>query len=256
MIHSTALVDPSASLEEGVSVGPFTVIGPDVEIGRGTVIGPHVVLRGPTRIGIENRIFQFASIGEDPQDKKYRGETTRLEIGDRNVIREYSTIHRGTVQDASLTRVGNDNLLMAYTHVAHDCVIGNGTILANGASLAGHVQVDDFAILGGFSLVHQFCKIGRESFSGMGSVISRDVPPFVMIGGSPTKPRGINSVGMERRGYDAEAILKVKRAFKILYKSKFKLEGAIEHLESMAKDSPEIVPILDFLKQSGRSIIR
>ena len=256
MIHSTALVDPSASLEEGVSVGPFTVIGPDVEIGHGTVIGPHVVLRGPTRIGIENRIFQFASIGEDPQDKKYRGETTRLEIGDRNVIREYSTIHRGTVQDASLTRVGNDNLLMAYTHVAHDCVIGNGTILANGASLAGHVQVDDFAILGGFSLVHQFCKIGRESFSGMGSVISRDVPPFVMIGGSPTKPRGINSVGMERRGYDAEAILKVKRAFKILYKSKFKLEGAIEHLESMAKDSPEIVPILDFLKQSGRSIIR
>ena len=256
MIHSTALVDPSASLEEGVTVGPFTVIGPDVEIGRGTVIGPHVVLRGPTRIGIENRIFQFASIGEDPQDKKYRGETTRLEIGDRNVIREYSTIHRGTVQDASLTRVGNDNLLMAYTHVAHDCVIGNGTILANGASLAGHVQVDDFAILGGFSLVHQFCKIGRESFSGMGSVISRDVPPFVMIGGSPTKPRGINSVGMERRGYDAEAILKVKRAFKILYKSKFKLEGAIEHLESMAKDSPEIVPILDFLKQSGRSIIR
>lgn len=256
MIHETAIIDPLASIEADVHIGPFTVIGPDVEIGRGTVIGPHVVLRGPTRIGTDNRIFQFASIGEDPQDKKYQGETTRLEIGHRNVIREYATIHRGTLQDAALTRIGDDNLLMAYTHVAHDCVIGNGTIMANGASLAGHVQVDDFAILGGFSLVHQFCKIGRESFSGMGSVISRDVPPFVMIGGSPTKPRGINTVGMERRGYDPEAVLKVKRAFKILYKSRLKLEEAIEHLEAMAKNSPEIVPILDFLKQSGRSVIR
>lgn len=256
MIHPSAIIDPGAILAEDVGVGPFTIIGPGVEIGSGTTIGPHVVIRGPSRIGRENRIFQFASVGEDPQDKKYQGEVTRLEIGDRNVIREYCTIHRGTAQDQSLTRIGNDNLLMAYTHVAHDCVIGDGVIMANGASLAGHVSVDDYAILGGFSLVHQFCRIGRHSFSGMGSVISRDIPPYVMVGGSPTKPRGINNVGMERRGYDAEAILQIKRAFKVIYKSRLKLEEAIEHLAAMAKHSPEILPILEFLQQSGRSIIR
>ena len=256
MIHPSALIDDRAGIAEGVSVGPFSVIGPDVEIGAGTIIGPHVVIRGPTRIGRENRIFQFASIGEDPQDKKYQGEITRLEIGDRNVIREYSTVHRGTIQDKSVTRLGDDNLLMAYTHVAHDCVIGNGVIMANGASLAGHVTVDDSAILGGFSLVHQFCRIGRYSFSGMGSVISRDIPPYVMVGGSPTRPRGINSVGMERRGFDAESILQIKRAFKLIYKSRLKLEEAIESLTAMAEQSSEIIPLLEFLKQSGRSIIR
>lgn len=256
MIHPSALIDDLAGIAEGVSVGPFCVIGPDVEIGAGTVIGPHVVIRGPTRIGRENRIFQFASIGEDPQDKKYQGEITRLEIGDRNVIREYSTVHRGTIQDKSVTRLGDDNLLMAYTHVAHDCVIGNGVIMANGASLAGHVTVDDSAILGGFSLVHQFCRIGRYSFSGMGSVISRDIPPYVMVGGSPTRPRGINSVGMERRGFDAESILQIKRAFKLIYKSRLKLEEAIESLAAMAEQSSEVIPLLEFLKQSGRSIIR
>ena len=256
MIHPSALIDDLTGIAEGVSVGPFCVIGPDVEIGAGTVIGPHVVIRGPTRIGQENRIFQFASIGEDPQDKKYQGEITRLEIGDRNVIREYSTVHRGTIQDKSVTRLGDDNLLMAYTHVAHDCVIGNGVIMANGASLAGHVTVDDCAILGGFSLVHQFCRIGRYSFSGMGSVISRDIPPYVMVGGSPTRPRGINSVGMERRGFDAESILQIKRAFKLIYKSRLKLEEAIESLTAMAEQSSEIIPLLEFLKQSGRSIIR
>lgn len=256
MIHPSAIIDDLAVVAEGVSVGPFCVIGPDVEIGTGTVIGPHVVIRGPTRIGRENRIFQFASIGEDPQDKKYQGEITRLEIGDRNVIREYSTVHRGTIQDKSVTRLGDDNLLMAYTHVAHDCVIGNGVIMANGASLAGHVTVDDFAILGGFSLVHQFCRIGRYSFSGMGSVISRDIPPYVMVGGSPTRPRGINSVGMERRGFDAESILQIKRAFKLIYKSRLKLEEAIESLTAMAEQSSEVIPLLEFLKQSGRSIIR
>lgn len=256
MIHPSAIIDDLACIAEGVSVGPFCVIGPDVEIGTGTVIGPHVVIRGPTRIGRENRIFQFASIGEDPQDKKYQGEITRLEIGDRNVIREYSTVHRGTIQDKSVTRLGDDNLLMAYTHVAHDCVIGNGVIMANGASLAGHVTVDDSAILGGFSLVHQFCRIGRYSFSGMGSVISRDIPPYVMVGGSPTRPRGINSVGMERRGFDAESILQIKRAFKLIYKSRLKLEEAIESLTTMAEQSSEVIPLLEFLKQSGRSIIR
>ena len=256
MIHPSAIIDDLAGIAEGVSVGPFCVIGPDVEIGAGTVIGPHVVIRGPTRIGRENRIFQFASIGEDPQDKKYQGEITRLEIGDRNVIREYSTVHRGTIQDKSVTRLGDDNLLMAYTHVAHDCVIGNGVIMANGASLAGHVTVDDCAILGGFSLVHQFCRIGRYSFSGMGSVISRDIPPYVMVGGSPTRPRGINSVGMERRGFDAESILQIKRAFKLIYKSRLKLEEAIESLAVMTEQSSEVIPLLEFLKQSGRSIIR
>ena len=256
MIHPSAIIDDLAGIAEGVSVGPFCVIGPDVEIGAGTVIGPHVVIRGPTRIGRENRIFQFASIGEDPQDKKYQGEITRLEIGDRNVIREYSTVHRGTIQDKSVTRLGDDNLLMAYTHVAHDCVIGNGVIMANGASLAGHVTVDDYAILGGFSLVHQFCRIGRYSFSGMGSVISRDIPPYVMVGGSPTRPRGINSVGMERRGFDAESILQIKRAFKLIYKSRLKLEEAIESLAAMAEQSSEVLPLLEFLKQSDRSIIR
>lgn len=256
MIHPSAIIDDLAGIAEGVSVGPFCVIGPDVEIGAGTVIGPHVVIRGPTRIGRENRIFQFASIGEDPQDKKYQGEITRLEIGDRNVIREYSTVHRGTIQDKSVTRLGDDNLLMAYTHIAHDCVIGNGVIMANGASLAGHVTVDDCAILGGFSLVHQFCRIGRYSFSGMGSVISRDIPPYVMVGGSPTRPRGINSVGMERRGFDAESILQIKRAFKVIYKSRLKLEEAIESLAVMAEQSSEVIPLLEFLKQSGRSIIR
>ena len=256
MIHPSAIIDDLAGIAKGVSVGPFCVIGPDVEIGAGTVIGPHVVIRGPTSIGRENRIFQFASVGEDPQDKKYQGEITRLEIGDRNVIREYSTVHRGTIQDKSVTRLGDDNLLMAYTHVAHDCVIGNGVIMANGASLAGHVTVDDSAILGGFSLVHQFCRIGRYSFSGMGSVISRDIPPYVMVGGSPTRPRGINSVGMERRGFDAESILQIKRAFKLIYKSRLKLEEAIESLTTMAEQSSEVIPLLEFLKQSGRSIIR
>jgi UDP-N-acetylglucosamine acyltransferase len=256
LIHPSAIIDDLAGVAEGVSVGPFCVIGPEVEIGAGTVIGPHVVIRGPTRIGRENQIFQFASIGEDPQDKKYQGEITRLEIGDRNVIREYSTVHRGTIQDKAVTRIGDDNLLMAYTHVAHDCVIGDGVIMANGASLAGHVTVDDCAILGGFSLVHQFCRIGRYSFSGMGSVISRDIPPYVMVGGSPTRPRGINSVGMERRGFDADSILQIKRAFKLIYKSRLKLEEAIESLASMAEQSTEVLPLLEFLKQSGRSIIR
>lgn len=256
MIHPSAIVDATAELADDVSVGPFSIIGPEVRIAAGTHIGPHVVIKGPTRIGRDNRIFQFASVGEDPQDKKYKGEVTRLEIGDRNTIREYATLHRGTIQEQSLTQVGNDNLLMAYTHVAHDCVIGNGVIMANGASLAGHVTVDDFAILGGFTLVHQFCRIGRYSFSAMGSILSKDIPPYVMVGGSPTKPRGINNVGMERHGFNAEEILQVKRAFKLIYKSRLKLEEAIDGLAGMAEQSAEVVPMLEFLQRSGRSIIR
>ena len=256
MIHSTAIIDPSAELAEDVSVGPYTIIGAEVQIGSGTSIGPHVVIKGPTRIGAKNRIFQFTSIGEDPQDKKYRGEITRLEIGNGNVIREYATLHRGTVQDQGVTRIGNDNLLMAYTHVAHDCVVGNGVIMANAASLAGHVHVDDFAILGGFSLVHQFCRIGHYSFSAMGSVISRDILPYVMVGGSPTKPRGINAVGLERQGYGPEAIRQIKKAYKIVYKSGLKLDEAIQSLAELSAEAPEVSRMISFLEQSGRSIIR
>ena len=256
MIHASAIVDPTASIAPGVSIGPFSVIGPGVEIGQDTWIGPHVVIKGPTRIGKRNKIFQFSSIGEDPQDKKYRGEITYLKIGDDNVIREYVTIHRGTVQDQGLTQIGDGNLLMAYSHVAHDCIIGDQIIMANAASLAGHVCVESHAILGGFTLVHQFCRIGQHSFSGMGSVISRDIPPYVMVGGSPTKPRGINTVGLERRGFDADSVLNVKRAFKILYKSRLKLEEAIESLSASAADAPIVMPMVDFLRKSGRSIIR
>lgn len=256
MIHPTAIVDACAELEGEVCVGAYAIIGPGVRIGAGTEIGPHTVIKGPTRIGRQNRIFQFASIGEDPQDKKYHGEETRLEIGDRNVIREFVTLHRGTVQDQSVTRIGDDNLLMAYTHVAHDCVIGNAVIMANAASLAGHVRVDDNAILGGFSLVHQFCRIGQYSFSAMGSVIGRDVPPYVMVGGSPTKPRGINSVGLERQGFSPEAIRQIKKAYKTIYKSGLILDDAIQKLQELAEETPEVLRMLDFLIQPGRSIIR
>lgn len=256
MIHPTAIIDPGAELADDVCVGPYAVIGAGVSIGAGTTIGPHTVIKGPTRIGRDNHIFQFASVGEDPQDKKYRGEVTELVIGDRNNIREFATIHRGTAQDKGITRIGDDNLLMAYTHVAHDCVVGNHVIMANSASLAGHVHVDDFAILGGFSLVHQFCRIGQYSFAAMGSVINRDVLPYVMIGGSPTKPHGINSVGLERQGFSPEAIRQIRKAYKTIYKSGLKLDEAFQTLAKMADETPEIQRMVEFLQQPGRSIIR
>lgn len=256
LIHSTAIIDPSAELASDVSVGPYTIIGEGVQIDSGTTIGPHAVIKGPTRIGKNNRIFQFGSIGEDPQDKKYRGEITRLEIGDGNTIREYATIHRGTVQDQGITRIGNSNLLMAYTHVAHDCVVGNHVIMANAASLAGHVHVDDYAILGGFSLVHQFCRIGQYSFSAMGSVINRDILPYVMVGGSPTKPHGINNVGLERQGFSPESIRQIRKAYKIIYKSGLKLDEALQSLLEMSAETPEVLRLVEFLQQTGRSIIR
>ena len=256
MIHPTALIDPKAELADNVRVGPYSVIDADVRIGSGTTIGPHVVIRGPSVIGKSNKIYQFASVGEDPQDKKYRQEVTYLEVGDDNVIREYCTIHRGTVQDQGMTRVGSHNLLMAYVHVAHDCVIGNNVVMANGASLAGHVHLDDFAILGGFTLVHQFSRIGRYSFSAMGSSISRDVPPYVMVGGRPTKPYGINSVGLERKGFTSEAVREIRRAYKTLYKAGMRLEEAIQILETMTRDTPEIGCLVEFLHQSGRGILR
>ncbi|WP_177418751.1 acyl-ACP--UDP-N-acetylglucosamine O-acyltransferase [endosymbiont of Lamellibrachia barhami] len=255
-IDQRAVIDSSAELGEGVSIGPFSVIGADVKIGRGTTIGPHVVINGPTRIGEDNRIFQFASVGEDPQDKKYGGEPTWLEIGDRNVIREFVTINRGTQQDAGTTRIGNDNLFMAYTHVAHDCQIGNDVIMANAASLGGHVQISDHTILGGFTIVHQFCRIGAYSFCAMGSVISKDLPPYVMVSGHPAKPYGINTEGLRRHQYSEQAIRQIKHAYKLLYKSQLRLEEAIESIREMAGEAPEVGIMVDFIAQGGRSILR
>lgn len=256
MIDPTAIVDSKAELADNVTVGPFSVIGPEVKIDTGTVIGSHVVIKGPTVIGKQNRIYQFTSIGEDPQDKKYDSEVTRLEIGDRNTIREFTSMHRGTVQDQSVTKIGNDNLFMAYTHVAHDCVIGDHVIMANGASLAGHVKLNNHAILGGFTLVHQFTQIGQYSFSAMGSAITQDIPPFVMVGGKPTRPHGINSVGMERNGISPEDIRLIRKAYKFIYKMNLRLEDAIEQMEELAADSKEMADMIKFLRNVNRGILR
>jgi UDP-N-acetylglucosamine acyltransferase len=256
MIDARAVVDLNAELADNVKVGPFSYIGPDVQIDSGTEIGPHVVIKGPTTIGKDNVIYQFTSIGEDPQDKKYADEITRLEIGDRNVIREFCTMHRGTLQDRGVTSIGNDNLFMAYTHVAHDCEIGDHVIMANGASIAGHVHVGDHAILGGFTLVHQFTQIGEYSFSAMGSAITQDIPPYVMVGGRPTRPHGINSVGMERNGKSPEVIRQIRKAYKILYKNNLRLEDAIEEMEDMAGESNELSNMVSFLRNVTRGILR
>ncbi len=256
MIHPTAVIDRNATLHESVAVGPYSVIGPDVEIDAGTVIGPHVVIQGPCRIGKDNRIYQFASVGEACQDLKYQGEPTRLEIGDRNVIREYATLHRGTVQDKGLTRIGNDNLLMVATHVAHDCVIGDHVIMSNSASLAGHVQVGDHAILSGFTLVHQFCRIGAHAFTGMGTAVAKDIPPYVLVSGNPASPHGINSEGLKRRGFSAEAIRALKQAYKTLYLSGNRFEEALAELARAAAEQDAVLPLVSFLKDSTRSIVR
>ena len=256
MIDPTAKIDSHAELADDVSVGAFSVIGADVKIDAGTVIGPHVVIKGPTSIGKENRIYQFTSIGEDPQDKKYAFEVTRLEIGDRNTIREFTSMHRGTQQDNSVTQIGNDNLFMAYTHVAHDCIIGDHVIMANGASLAGHVHLNSHAILGGFTLVHQFTQIGQYSFAAMGSAITQDIPPFIMVGGKPTRPHGINSVGMERNGISAEDIRLIRNAYKIIYKMNLRLEDAIEQMEDLASDSKQLSDMISFLRNVRRGILR
>ena len=256
MIHPTAVIDPAARLGSNVSVGAYSVIGADVDIGDDTWIGPHVVIEGPTRIGRENRIWQFASIGAAPQDKKFHGEQSVLEIGDRNVIREFVTFNRGTADGGGVTRIGNDNWLMAYVHLAHDCIVGNNVIFANAASLAGHVTVDDWVILGGFTLVHQFCQVGAHAFTSMGSIINRDVPPYVTVAGSFAEPKGINSEGLKRRGFDSERILSIRRAYKTLYKSGLPLAEAREELARVSSDAPDVKLMLDFIDRSQRSLVR
>lgn len=255
-VHPTAIVHPAAKIGRGVVVGPYSIIGEHVEIGNATVIGPHVVIAGHTRIGCDNRIFQFCSIGEQPQDKKYAGEPTRLEIGDRNTIREFCTFNCGTAQDAGVTRLGNDNWIMAYVHLAHDCQIGSQTIFANNAQLAGHVQVGDWAILGGFTVVHQFVRIGAHSITAMGSILLQDLPPYVMAAGNPAEPRSINAEGLKRRGFSAAAVTAVKRAYKTLYKSGMKLNEACARIEAESSAVPELALLASFLPASGRGIIR
>ncbi len=256
MIDPRAIVDPSARIGAGVSIGPFSVVGAEVEIGDDTTIGSHVVIKGPTKIGRGNRIFQFASIGDEPQDKKYAGEPTRLAIGDRNTIREYVTINRGTAQDRGETRLGSDNWIMAYVHIAHDCVIGDHTIFANNASLAGHVEIGDWAILGGFTLVHQFCRIGAHSFCGFATGVQRDVPPYVTVAGYRAGPHGVNSEGLKRRGFEADEIAAIKRAYKALYRDGLKLEEALERIRALVPQWPRLGLLVDFLADPGRGIVR
>lgn len=255
-IHATAIVHPAARLGRGVAIGPYSIVGEHVEIGDHTVIGPHVVIGGHTRIGRDNHIFQFCSIGEQPQDKKYAGEPTRLEIGDRNTIREFCTFNCGTAQDAGVTRVGSGNWIMAYVHLAHDCQVGDNTIFANNAQLAGHVHVGDFAILGGFTAVHQFVRIGAHSLTALGSILLQDLPPCVTAAGNTAKPYGINAEGLKRRGFSAEAIAALKRAYKLIYRSGMKLEEARARIAEDAAAQPELGLLAEFLSVPGRGIIR
>lgn len=256
MIHQQAIVDPGARIAEDVEIGPFCVIGADVEIGSGTIIGPHVVLQGPTTIGRDNHIFQFCSIGERPQDMKYAGEPTRLEIGDRNTIREYATMNRGTVGGGGITRIGSDNLFMAYTHVAHDCTIGDRTIFSNAASLAGHVEVGDWTILGGFTSVHQFTHIGEHSFAGLGTIINRDVPPYVTVAGNHARAYGINKNGLRRRDFTNEAIRALHKAYMVLIKSRKASSEARAEVDALAEQHPEVRRFVDFVDNSERGVTR
>ena len=255
-IHQTAIVDRSAKLYASVSVGPYTVIDGDVEVGEGTTIGAHNVITGHTKIGRDNRIFHFCSIGEANQDKKYKGEPTRLAIGDRNTIREYASINRGTAQDVGVTRVGDDNWIMAYVHIAHDCQVGDNTVFANNATLAGHVHIGDFTTLGGFVGVHQFVKVGAHVMAGISSVVTQDVPPFLTIAGNPTAPFGINAEGLKRRGFTPEAIAALRKAYKTLYKSGLSLADAKAELEKQAHESADVRAFADFLATSTRGIVR
>jgi UDP-N-acetylglucosamine acyltransferase len=256
MISPQAVVASGARIAADVQIGPFSIIGPDVVIGARTVVAPHVMIHGHTTIGEDNQIFQFSSLGEAPQDLKYRGEPTRLAIGDRNVIREYCTISRGTVNDRGVTRVGSDNLFMAYTHVAHDCVIGNNVIMSNLAMIAGHVQLDDWAILSGYAAVHQHVKIGAHAFVAHHAGCTKDVPPYVMAVGNPAVPHSINAEGLKRRGFTPEQIRNLKNAYRILYRSDLPLDKALTQLAELAASQPELEPLVKFITGSERSIIR
>jgi UDP-N-acetylglucosamine acyltransferase len=256
MIDARAVISPQADLAAGVVIGPYSVIGADVVIGAGTWVGPHVVINGPTRIGADNKIYQFASIGEVPQDKKFKGEYSRLEIGNRNVIRECATVNRGTLQGGGITRIGDDNLLMAYSHVGHDCLLGNQIVLSNVATLGGHVEIGDFAIMGGLSAAHQFTRLGQHCFVANNAAVTRDVPPYVMAVGQPAAPHSINVVGLKRRGFTDAQILNLRRAYRTLYRSGLKLKAALAELEAAALTQEEVRPLVEFIKLSSRSIVR
>lgn len=256
MIHPTAIVNSKANLDSSVKVGPYSIIDADVSIGAGSVIGNHVTITGNTTIGKNNYIYHYSSIGESPQDKKYNQEKTFLEIGDNNTIREFCTFNRGTAQDQSLTKIGNDNWIMAYVHLAHDCEIKNHTILANNTSLAGHVTIDDYAILGGFTLVHQFCKIGSHIITAVNTVVFKDIPPYVIAAGYDAKPNGINVEGLKRRGFDPKIISKIKEAYKILYRKGLSLNEAEAQIKLLSKDTKELNLYTDFIAKSTRGIIR
>jgi len=256
MIDPRAVISPQAQIAADVKIGPFTVIGADVVIGAGTWVGPHAVINGPTRIGMHNKIFQFASLGDAPQDKKYAGEPTLLQIGDRNVFRESVTVNRGTTHDEGVTRIGSDNLLMAYSHVAHDCRLGDQIVMANCATLGGHVEIGDWVTLGGLSAVHQHTKVGAHCFIAHNAAVTRDVPPYVMAVGRPAVPHSVNSVGLQRRGFSPGQILNIRRAYRLLYRSGLKLKAAMEELEKLAETQAEIRPFVEFIKRSERSIVR
>ncbi|MBA2709992.1 MAG: acyl-ACP--UDP-N-acetylglucosamine O-acyltransferase [Tatlockia sp.] len=256
MIDERAMIHPSAKLAPGVTVGPGTVIGADVEIGEGTWIGPHVVIQGPTVIGKNNKIFQFASVGDEPQDITYKGEPTRLEIGDDNVVREYCMISRGTVKGGGVTRLGNANYLMAYSHIGHDCILGSNIIMINYAALSGHVIVNDYATIGAYAAIHQFCHIGAYAFVARATYITKDVLPYVMIAGNTTAACGLNTVGLRRRGFSASAIEHLRRAYKIIFRKGLTVQQAVAELELMQNDCKEVIPMIDALNQSSRGIVR
>ena len=256
MIHPSAVVDRGAELQSDVEVGPFSVIGPGVVIGAGTRVGSHVVIEGPTRIGERNRIHSFATLGGAPQDKKYRGEPSSLEIGDGNVIREYCTFNRGTEGGGMVTRVGDGNWIMAYVHIAHDCKVGSDNVMANGTTLAGHVEVEDCATFGAFTVVHQFCRIGAHAFSAMGTVILKDVPPFVTVAGNSASPHGLNTEGLKRRGFPARTVQALRAAYKTVYKRGLTLDAAIEQLAGPTTGSPEVGRFREFVRSSRRGIVR
>jgi UDP-N-acetylglucosamine acyltransferase len=256
VIHPTAIIDAQAEISDTATIGPYVVIGPNVTIGPESIIEPHVVIRGPTTIGARNHIYQFSTVGEATPDLKYHDEPTELVIGNDNIIRENVTIHRGTVQDRGITQLGDHNLIMAYVHVGHDSIVGNNTILVNNTALAGHVVVGDWAILSGYTLVHQFCKIGAHSFSGMGTAIGKDVPAFVTVAGSPAEAKTINSEGLRRRGFSSHTLAELRRAYKIIYRQGLTLDNAVQRLEGMVKETPELQMLIDSLSNSERGIVR